>query len=204
MADEKIYTINLTPAWNSAYKKRAKKTVYVIKEYLMRHKKAKVAKIGSHLNEVLWARGAKNPPRSVKIQIVNEKDDIFWAELTGVKFELPKKPETKKEEKPKDEPAKEEVKPKDEKKKTPVVKAEEPAKPEENAEKKPTDKKEEKAPVKEEEKPVNDVKKVDEEPVKAEKEGVPAPVKKAEDVAEPKEAKPEAKAPVKESSEKKE
>ncbi|MCK5332966.1 MAG: 60S ribosomal protein L31 [Candidatus Aenigmarchaeota archaeon] len=197
MADEKIYTVNLTQAWNSAYKKRAKKSIYVIKEYLKRHKNAKIAKVAPYLNEEIWARGAKNPPRSVKIQIVKEKDDIFWAELAGVKFELPQKPETKKEEKPKEEPAKEEAKPKDEKKKT------DSAKPEEKAEKKPkepTAKKEEKAPVKEE-KPV---KESDKEPVKAEKEDVKPPVKKAEDATEPKDSKPEAKAPVKESSEKKE
>ena len=191
MADEKIYTVNLTQAWNSAYKKRAKKSIYVIKEYLKRHKNAKIAKVAPYLNEEIWARGAKNPPRSVKIQIVKEKDDIFWAELAGVKFELPQKPETKKEEKPKEEPAKEEEKPKDEKKKT------DSAKPEEKAEKKPTEptsKKEEKAPVKE----------ADKEPVKAEKEDVAPPVKKAEDVAKPVEAKPETKTPVKETSEKKE
>lgn len=192
MADEKIYTVNLTPAWNAAYKKRAKKSIYVIKEYLKRHKNAKIAKVAPYLNEEIWARGAKNPPRSVKIQIVKEKDDIFWAELAGVKFELPKKPETKKEEKPKEEPAKEEEKPKDEKKKT------DSAKPEEKAEKKPKEpetKKEEKAPVKEAEKIVK-------EPVKAEKKDVAPPVKKAEVAAEPKES--EAEAPVKESSENKE
>ncbi|MCK5233775.1 MAG: 60S ribosomal protein L31 [Candidatus Aenigmarchaeota archaeon] len=201
MADEKIYTVNLTQAWNSAYKKRAKKSIYVIKEYLKRHKNAKIAKVAPYLNEEIWARGAKNPPRSVKIQIVKEKDDIFWAELAGVKFELPQKPETKKEEKPKEEPVKEESKPKDEKKKDasvkPEKKAEEPAKPEGNVEKKPIEpeaKKEEKALVKE----------ADKEPVKAEKEYVAPPVKKAEDIAKPVEAKPETKTPVKESSEKKE
>lgn len=192
MADEKIYTVNLTAAWNAAYKKRAKKSIYVIKEYLKRHKGAKTAKVALQLNEEIWARGAKNPPRSVKIQIVKEKDDVFWAELAGVKFELPKKPETKKEEKPKEEPAKEESKPKDEKKKT------DSAKPEEKAEKKSTEpeaKKEEKAPVKEE--------KADKEPVKAEKKDVQPAAKKAEVAEKPKEEKPVAKAPVKESSEKK-
>lgn len=146
MADEtKIHTINLTDAWNAPYKKRSKKAICFIQEFVKRHTGAKTAKTAMKLNEAIWARGAKNPPRTVRVQIIRENDNVYWAELEGVKFELPKKPEAKakaneeKKEEPKAEEKKEapkaEAKPGEEK----TEDATKPAK-----EKKPEDKKAEK------------------------------------------------------------
>lgn len=101
--DKKIHTINLTDAWLAPYNKRSKKAVCIVQEYVKRHAGAKTAKVATQLNEAIWARGSKNPPRAINVQIIKEKDGVFWAELEGVKFELPKKPEAKagkKEEKP--------------------------------------------------------------------------------------------------------
>lgn len=139
MADEtRIQTIDLRDAWNAPYKKRAKKAVWIIQEFVKRHTGAKSAKVAMQLNEELWARGAKGPPRTVKVQIVREKDDVYWAELEGVKFELPKKPEAKatgKKEEKKEEPKAEEkpatgeaAKPEEKKEEAPKEEAKKPAK----------------------------------------------------------------------------
>lgn len=95
--NEKIYTIPLRDAWKGAYKYRAKKSIFVIREFVKRHAKTENVKIGQELNQEIWENGRKNPPRKVKVQVVSH-DGAMWVELQGVKINFPKKKEEKKEE----------------------------------------------------------------------------------------------------------
>ena len=122
----RLYTIPLTDAWKVPYKRRAKKAVALIQKFAVRHMKAdpKNVRVGTQLNEALWARGIKYPPRKVKVQAVPQEIDVkgkksvnVWIELEGVKLELdkkkkeaPKKKEEKKVEAPKAEVKKAETK----------------------------------------------------------------------------------------------
>lgn len=122
----RLYTIPLTDAWKSPYKRRAKKAVALIQKFAVRHMKAdpKNVRVGTQLNEVIWSRGIKFPPRKVKVQAVPQEIDVkgkkstnVWIELEGVKLELdkkkkeaPKKKDEKKTEAPKADVAKAEVK----------------------------------------------------------------------------------------------
>ena len=122
----RLYTIPLTDAWKVPYKRRAKKAVALIQKFAERHMKAdpKNVRVGTQLNEAIWSRGIKFPPRKVKVQAVPQEIDVkgkkstkVWIELEGVKLELekkkkeaPKKKEEKKPEAPKADAAKAEVK----------------------------------------------------------------------------------------------
>ncbi len=93
---EREYIVPLNKGWIKRPRyKRAKKAVTYLKQFLIQHMKAEdgsKVKIGSHLNQKIWASGIKNPPRKVKIAVSKNKEGIVRAELAGVK---------KKEEKPK-------------------------------------------------------------------------------------------------------
>jgi len=97
---QRLYTIPLTDAWKVPYKRRAKKAVALIQKFAERHMKAdpKNVRVGTQLNEAIWARGIKFPPRKVKVQAVPQEIDVkgkkstkVWIELEGVKLEIEKK-----------------------------------------------------------------------------------------------------------------
>jgi len=86
MAEEKIYTIPLRRAREKPRTKRAPQAMKVVKDYLVTHTKAKEVRIGKNLNEKLWERGIRKPPRKVRINVMKE-GDVVKAELVGFKYE---------------------------------------------------------------------------------------------------------------------
>ena len=67
-----LYTIPLRDAFNVPRKRRARKAVKIVKEFLARHTKSEV-KFDASLNEMLWSRGIEKPPRRVRIKVVEKK-----------------------------------------------------------------------------------------------------------------------------------
>ncbi len=75
--------VNVVPRY-----KRTNKAVKTVKEFLVRHMKIRdrdldKVKIDKYLNEVLWARGIKNPVSKIKVKATKE-GDIVRAELAEV------------------------------------------------------------------------------------------------------------------------
>lgn len=70
---EKIYTIPLRKAYKKAHQKRTPYAVGIVKKYITTHTKASSVKLGSRLNEELWERGIKKPPRRVRVKAVIEE-----------------------------------------------------------------------------------------------------------------------------------
>jgi large subunit ribosomal protein L31e len=75
--------VNIVPRY-----KRTNKAVKTVKEFLARHMKIRdrdldKIKIDKYLNEVLWARGIKNPVSKIKVKATKE-GDIVRAELAEV------------------------------------------------------------------------------------------------------------------------
>jgi ribosomal protein L31E len=66
--EERIITIPLRKAFESPRYKRARRAATVLKDQLKRHMKTEV-KIDESLNAVIWARGARKPPRSIKVKV---------------------------------------------------------------------------------------------------------------------------------------
>ena len=87
MAEEKseqIYTIPLDtegyPHW-----KKANMAVKVIKQYLSRHMKVDEdkIKINAPLNETVWAKGIRKPPRKIRVKATRIEDGVVEADLVG-------------------------------------------------------------------------------------------------------------------------
>jgi large subunit ribosomal protein L31e len=86
--EERIYTVPLRDAFNTERVRRAKRAVTEVRKFLQRHMKSENVIIGKTINEAVWARGAKKPPRRVRIHTVKE-DEIVYAELVGVDIQTP-------------------------------------------------------------------------------------------------------------------
>ncbi len=61
---------------------RAKRAINRIKNYISKHMKSEDVRIGSVLNEHVWARGIKNPPGKVTVKAIREADFVT-VELEG-------------------------------------------------------------------------------------------------------------------------
>lgn len=67
---ERVYVVPLKRAWNSAYHKRARKAVRMLKEFASRHMKSEIVLIDRDLNNYIWRRGNANPPRKIKVKMI--------------------------------------------------------------------------------------------------------------------------------------
>ncbi|MDH3678004.1 MAG: 60S ribosomal protein L31, partial [Nitrosopumilus sp.] len=126
---ERVYTINLGKVLLSVDTHRATRAINMIKEFARRHMKVEDIKIEEDLAHQIWARGARSPPRKIRVRmtktdegyiLVSRFDEDAESEITPVKdtkkieekvapeLEEPAKEEPAKEEPAKEEPAKEE------------------------------------------------------------------------------------------------
>ncbi|AAR39213.1 NEQ364 [Nanoarchaeum equitans Kin4-M] len=72
------YTVNLRKAVLVTSRfKRTKKAVKALKEFVMRHTKAKIVKISQELNKFIWKRGGRKPPTKFTIVVTKEGDTAF-------------------------------------------------------------------------------------------------------------------------------
>ncbi|MFZ8922678.1 MAG: 50S ribosomal protein L31e, partial [Nitrosopumilaceae archaeon] len=125
---ERVYTINLGKALLSVDTHRATRAINMIKEYGRKHMKVEDIKIEEDLAQQIWARGARSPPRKIRVRmsktdegyVLVSRFDEDVEEVTPSKetkkieekvvpeVEEPAKEEPAKEEPAKEEPAKEE------------------------------------------------------------------------------------------------
>ncbi len=167
---ERVYTINLGKALLSVDTHRATRVINMIREFARHHMKVEVIKIEEDLAHQIWARGAKSPPRKIRVRmsktdegyiLVSRFDEEVESEVTPAKDtkKIEEKVEPAKEEAAKDtkkieekvEPAKEEIA-KAPKKEAPKKEAPKKEAPKKEAPKKEAPKKEapkKKAPKKE-------------------------------------------------------
>jgi large subunit ribosomal protein L31e len=89
---ERTYVVPLRKEFLKTPKyRRAKKAVAAVREFLVKHMKAKEVKLGRHLNHALWVRGIQKPPHHVKLTAKKDNEDIVHAELFGAPVEEAKK-----------------------------------------------------------------------------------------------------------------
>ena len=79
LKEGRIYTIPLRKAFNVPSRKRAKKAMKIVKEFISRHEKIPLEniKISNKLNEKIWARGIQKPPRRVKVKTMISDTNVF-------------------------------------------------------------------------------------------------------------------------------
>ncbi|MFZ8938105.1 MAG: 50S ribosomal protein L31e, partial [Nitrosopumilaceae archaeon] len=120
---ERVYTINLGKALLSVDTHRATRAINMIKEYGRKHMKVEDIKIEEDLAQQIWARGARSPPRKIRVRmsktdegyVLVSRFDEDVEEVTPSKETkkieekvVPEVEEPAKEEPAKEEPAKEE------------------------------------------------------------------------------------------------
>ncbi len=74
-AKEEIHKIKLSKAYDTPRKRRVKAVMTIIRDYVKKHKR-KEAIITPELNSVIMERSIENPPRKIKVKLV-EKEKVF-------------------------------------------------------------------------------------------------------------------------------
>ncbi|PIU61087.1 hypothetical protein COX58_00785 [archaeon CG_4_10_14_0_2_um_filter_Archaea_38_6] len=92
--DVRKYTIPLAKDYlRVPFTKRAKYALVTIKKFLEKNTRVERGKvlIGEELNQHIWSRGIKNPPRRVKVEVKKRGEDELIVNLEGASLEIKKK-----------------------------------------------------------------------------------------------------------------
>lgn len=98
MADlERVYNVPLRKEFRKAPKyKRTMKAVKALREFLKKHMKCEIVKIGKYTNLELHKGGRKHPPHHIKIKAIKKTEkikgkdtEVVRAELVGAPVEKP-------------------------------------------------------------------------------------------------------------------
>ena len=77
----RTYVVPLGVVFEAPPYRRAKKAITVIKEFATRHMKAKQVSIDVEVNELVWTRGIRHPPRRIKLEMERDEDGIVTVRL---------------------------------------------------------------------------------------------------------------------------
>jgi len=76
IVEEREYTIPLRRAWIAPRWKRTPRAVRIVRAFIQRHMKPERVVISPELNELMWSRGIKKPPRRVRVRAVKDEDGV--------------------------------------------------------------------------------------------------------------------------------
>jgi len=76
---ERVYTVPLRRAYNAAHKYRARAAMKALRAFIARHMKVEenAVRIDVSVNHAIWKRGARKPPRRIKVVAVKE-ENVVW------------------------------------------------------------------------------------------------------------------------------
>ncbi len=74
IVEERIYTIPFRRVWATPRGKRTPRASRMLRDFVRRHMKTEDVRISNEVNEELWARGIKKPPRQIKVRLVKDKE----------------------------------------------------------------------------------------------------------------------------------
>ncbi len=74
--EERLYTVPLGRVKNTVRKKRTKRAVNMLREFVIRHMKPEGISIDPLLNEILWKRGIEKPPRRIRIRVTKDREGL--------------------------------------------------------------------------------------------------------------------------------
>jgi len=74
---EQVYTIPLRDLQRCPRTRRAPKAIKLIREYVVRHRKALPENIwiDKEVNEAIWARGIEHPPNKITLKVAWVEDE---------------------------------------------------------------------------------------------------------------------------------
>ena len=96
---ERIYNVNLGKAWLVPRQKRANKAITILRNFAKRHGRTEEVKISEDVNEFLWIRGKRHPPRKIQIKLIKDKEGIVTISSIESKKTISKEKQSKKEDK---------------------------------------------------------------------------------------------------------
>ncbi len=70
MAETQIHTVNLRRVRRVNPRKRAKKAMRILKDYVTQHTGAESVSVSNAVNHKMWENGARKPPTSIEVQIM--------------------------------------------------------------------------------------------------------------------------------------
>jgi large subunit ribosomal protein L31e len=79
----RVYTVPLGVVFEAPPYRRAKVAIRVIKEFTTRHMKASQIKIKADVNELVWARGIRKPPRRIRLEMERDEDGLVSVGLAS-------------------------------------------------------------------------------------------------------------------------
>jgi large subunit ribosomal protein L31e len=74
IVEERICTIPFRKVWATPMGKRTPRASRVLRAFVKRHMKAENVEISNEVNEELWARGIRKPPRKITVRLVKDKE----------------------------------------------------------------------------------------------------------------------------------
>jgi large subunit ribosomal protein L31e len=77
----RTYIVPLGVVYEAPPYRRAKKAITVIREFATRHMKARGVNIDVEVNELIWSRGIKHPPRRITLEMERDEDGIVKVRL---------------------------------------------------------------------------------------------------------------------------
>lgn len=82
IVEERIYNIPFYPKLNSTPRsKRAPRAMRLLREFIIRHMKSEDLIIYEEVNELIWSRGIKKPPRKISVRAIKMDDDVIIVRL---------------------------------------------------------------------------------------------------------------------------
>ena len=77
----RTYVVPLGVVYEAPPYRRAKKAIIVVKEFATRHMKAKQVTIDADVNELIWAKGIRHPPRRITLEMERDEDGVVKVKL---------------------------------------------------------------------------------------------------------------------------
>ena len=94
---ERVYTINLGKVLLSQPQHRAVRAINMIREFARHHMKVETIKIEEEVAHQIWARGARSPPRKIRVRLTKTEDGyILVSQYVEEESEVTPEKETKK------------------------------------------------------------------------------------------------------------
>jgi len=74
VVEERVCTIPFRRVWATPRGKRTPRASRMLRDFVKRHMKTDNVEISNEVNEELWARSIKKPPRQIKVRLVKDKE----------------------------------------------------------------------------------------------------------------------------------
>ena len=85
-ANEKVFNIPLREVYKKSERKRSRYAASYVRNFIRKSMKAEEVKLGRKLNEKIWSRSMKKPPRNIRVKVVKD-GNVVKAELFGFEYQ---------------------------------------------------------------------------------------------------------------------